>query len=225
MADERNYYVLCENNCKFPAMTKEQILAAITQAVENGEIKDVDTGFVTKIQEQNTRSGLSFWIGTQAEYNAIENPVQDCFYIITDDATADDLKAVVVDMQKQVEEMQSAVGVYVVEQGTAETEAIQGGVWTWFFRKWNDGKMELWGTSATKTLKTGNEIVRLPVGFVNEFSYFVDGGAIVSDSIDGTPPTINVFAAGRAASAVQWNFSCDVSTQVCGTIHAVGNWK
>ena len=50
MADnERNYYVLSENNCKFESFTKEQILSAIQQAVNSGEIKNVDTGFVTKI--------------------------------------------------------------------------------------------------------------------------------------------------------------------------------
>jgi len=91
MADERNYYVLCDDNCKFPAMTKEQTLTAITQAVETGSIHDVDTGFVTKIVEQNKQIGLSFWVGTSAEYNAIENKAANCFYIITDDVIKADL--------------------------------------------------------------------------------------------------------------------------------------
>jgi len=74
MADnERNYYVLSENNCKFESFTKEQILSAIQQAVNSGEIKNVDTGFVTKIKEQNKNAGLMFWVGTQAEYNALES--------------------------------------------------------------------------------------------------------------------------------------------------------
>lgn len=86
MADnERNYYVLSENNCKFESFTKEQILSAIQQAVNSGEIKNVDTGFVTKIKEQNKNAGLMFWVGTQAEYNALENKKNNCLYIITDD--------------------------------------------------------------------------------------------------------------------------------------------
>lgn len=92
MADERNYYVLCSNNCKFEGMTKEQILAAIEQAVSTGEIKDVDAGFVTKIKEQNAATGLSFWVGTQAEYNALTEKVANCFYLVTDDTTFDDIK-------------------------------------------------------------------------------------------------------------------------------------
>lgn len=86
MADsERNYFVFSENNCKFESLTKEQILSAIEQAVDSGKIKDVDTGFVTKIKEQNKNAGLMFWVGNQAEYNALESKKNNCLYIITDD--------------------------------------------------------------------------------------------------------------------------------------------
>lgn len=95
MAD-RKYYVLCEANCKFESMTKEQILTAIEQAISKGEIKDVDTGFVSTLKEKNGGSGISFWIGTQSEYNAaVENGVDltDVFCIVTDDTTEEDLLA------------------------------------------------------------------------------------------------------------------------------------
>mgnify|MGYP000011353296 FL=1 len=82
---ERIYYVLSENNCKFEGLTKEQILSAIEQAVNSGKIKDVDTGFITKIKEQNKNAGLMFWVGNQAEYNALESKRNNCLYIITDD--------------------------------------------------------------------------------------------------------------------------------------------
>lgn len=88
---DKKYYVQCESHCKYEGMTKEQILTAIEQAVSTGEIKDVDTGFITKIKEQNYNGGLSFWVGTQAEYNAISEKDENCFYITTDDATEQDL--------------------------------------------------------------------------------------------------------------------------------------
>ena len=69
-------YVLCDNSCKYEGMTKEQILTAIMQAVENGEIKDVDTGFITTIKSVGTEKGLSFWFGTEAEFNAL-SPTPD----------------------------------------------------------------------------------------------------------------------------------------------------
>lgn len=110
MADERNYYVLCENNCKFPAMTKEQILTAIEQAISTGEIKDVDTGFVTRLKEQNANKALIFWIGTTAEYNALTEKKENCFYILTDDTTDDDINASLNEIKNDVSVIGETVG-------------------------------------------------------------------------------------------------------------------
>lgn len=82
---ERNYYVLCDDKCLFEGMTKEQILAAITQAVEGHEIADVDTGFVTTLKEQNANTGLRFWVGTTAQYNALASKERNVLYILTDE--------------------------------------------------------------------------------------------------------------------------------------------
>lgn len=106
---ERNYYVICEDNCKFPAMTKEQTLAAIKQAIETGEIKDIDTGFVTKIVEQNSGAALSFWVGTSAEYNALESKIHNCFYIITDDTKAETLEDELAELKRLIEEEKNSI--------------------------------------------------------------------------------------------------------------------
>lgn len=95
MMSDRTYYVLCEDNCRFESMTKEQILAAITQAVEDHEIADVDTGFVTTVKEINGNTGLKFWVGTQAQYNALDPKPVNTFCIITDDTTMQDLTAMI----------------------------------------------------------------------------------------------------------------------------------
>ena len=93
MPDERRYYVHSDDNCRFESMTKEQILAAITQAVEGHSISDVDTGFVQVLKEQNHGTGLKFWVGSSAEYNALQSIEQDVFYILTDDTELDDMEA------------------------------------------------------------------------------------------------------------------------------------
>ena len=85
MSDTRKYYVYCEDNCKFESMTKEQILTAIQQAVEEGEIHDVDTGFITKILEQNCGNNVKVWVGTEAEFNALQTKADDTIYIYTTD--------------------------------------------------------------------------------------------------------------------------------------------
>ena len=99
---ERNYYVICDSGCRFPAMTKEQILAAIDQAVSTGEIREVDTGFVTKIKEMNRNTGIKWWVGTMAEYNAIEEKEANCFYITTDDVSYADLCN---DLKREIDDM------------------------------------------------------------------------------------------------------------------------
>ena len=96
---ERNYYVLCDDNCKFPAMTKEQVIAAIAEATGNTPT-GIDDAFITKLKEKNSGAAFSFWVGTQAEYNAIvaaDEVIANCLYLLTDETTVDD-------MQKQIDD-------------------------------------------------------------------------------------------------------------------------
>ena len=86
------FYVLNEGDNKFESMTKEQILTAIQQAVSTGEIKDVNTGFVTTIKEQNHNQGLKFWYGTMAEFAALVKKEPNTFYIFSDDTTLQDIE-------------------------------------------------------------------------------------------------------------------------------------
>lgn len=102
MAD-RKYYVFCDDNCRFEGMNKEQILTAISEAVTSGEIKDIDSGFVTTLKEQNSGKGLQMWVGTQAEYNALQEIVDNCFYIISDDTTEEDIQYTLDEMKREVE--------------------------------------------------------------------------------------------------------------------------
>ena len=81
---KRKYYCFCDSNCKFETMTREQILAAIQQAAESGLVFDPDAAFITKIKETNAGNLLTFWVGTQAQYNALQTIDKNCHYIITD---------------------------------------------------------------------------------------------------------------------------------------------
>lgn len=86
------YYVIGAGNNFYESMTKEQILAAITQAVESHAISDVDTGFVTTVKEQNRNAPLALWVGTEAEYNAIQDKDYNTLYIKTDDSSVEQLQ-------------------------------------------------------------------------------------------------------------------------------------
>lgn len=137
MADERKYFVICADNCKFESMTKEQILTAIAQAISTGEIKDVDTGFVTSIKEQNSGKAAKIWIGTQAEYIAQKESIpENTFCIITDDTTAEDIEAEIAEVKKSINKIIETRADYVIEQGTSNG---------WTYRKWASGIAECWG--------------------------------------------------------------------------------
>lgn len=87
MADTPKVYVFCDANCKWEGMTKEQILTAIMQAVNEGTIGDIDTGFITTIKTINGEP-LKFFYGTQAAYNDLSDEEKANLYpVITDDTT------------------------------------------------------------------------------------------------------------------------------------------
>lgn len=78
---ERNYYVLCDDNCRFEGMTKEQIFDAIAAAT-GVTPTPVDEAFITKVKEQNAQTNLKFWKGTTAQFNALETKDRDTIYFV-----------------------------------------------------------------------------------------------------------------------------------------------
>lgn len=118
-------YVICDQNCKFESMTKEQILSAIMQAVNEGTIGDIDAGFIQTIKTINGKS-LKFFYGEQAAFDALtDEEKQGVFAIITNDATIDGLKSAIEDVQNTLYEMSSSLkyGGFVVAQATSATSA------------------------------------------------------------------------------------------------------
>jgi len=98
-------YVLCDANCKWEGMTKEQILTAITQAVNEGTISNIDTGFVQTIKTING-TALKFFVGEQSEYDALtEADKKDLFAIITNDATKEGLLNAIEELQTNLKEV------------------------------------------------------------------------------------------------------------------------
>lgn len=102
MSEGKKFYCFCSSNCKYETMTKEQILSAIAQATGATDI-DPDAGFISKVKEANGRH-VTFWVGTQAQYNALQVKEENCLYIITDDTTKADIEKMVADLQKECEE-------------------------------------------------------------------------------------------------------------------------
>lgn len=94
MATNVVYNVFNGDDCAYESMTKEQIYELIANSIAQGELAGVDAEnpFITKIKEQNKGVPLTFWVGTQAEFNAIETKANNCFYIITDSTAQADIE-------------------------------------------------------------------------------------------------------------------------------------
>ena len=92
------FYVLCDDNCRHLALTKEETLAAIEQALENGYVSDPDAAIISKLRELRANGSVQFWVGTEADFNALD-PVPEIgrsairvgadgiMYICTDDTS------------------------------------------------------------------------------------------------------------------------------------------
>lgn len=85
----------------YEGMTKEDIITAIEQAT-GGDIGDLDTGFITIWKEQNAGIGIKLWVGTTAQYEALDPKPTNTIYIKTDDSTIEDINAAIAAIQAAI---------------------------------------------------------------------------------------------------------------------------
>lgn len=124
MANTPTVYVICDNNCKYEGLTKEQILTAITQAVNEGAIGDINTGFVTKIKTINNKY-LQFFVGEQWQYDALDNEAkQNLFALITNDTTKDGILKAISDLKDGTETVGRAAYAENAKNAENANEAI-----------------------------------------------------------------------------------------------------
>lgn len=89
-------YAFCDDNCKHEVFTKEEVINLLYELINNGELPDsLDTSFVTRVKELNAGGYVTFWLGTQREYNALEEKPTNCLYIITDGTQEAEFQAIV----------------------------------------------------------------------------------------------------------------------------------
>lgn len=84
-----------EANAKYEACV-EATEAATAATEELTEIKQelAEGGYIHSIREKNHGKILSFWVGTKEEYETQPTPPENCYVIISNDPTLDELKAV-----------------------------------------------------------------------------------------------------------------------------------
>ena len=183
------YYVVGYGNNLYESMTKEEILAAITQAVSTHTIGNVDTGFVTTLKEINNNKGLKVWIGSTAEYNAIQNKETNCLYILTDDTILEDIETLVNDLTTQVNNL----GVQYERIAEKSIKWIWdwndiGNGWSWHVHVYASGFVEAWGaktlTNVDVATAEGSMYVMADGGFTITYpTELTSGGGFVRNTI------------------------------------------
>lgn len=134
MADTPKVYVICDQNCKFESMTKEQIYTAIIEALETGGISNVDTGFIQTIKTINNVP-LKFFVGTQFDYDALsETDKENLFAIISDDTSKAALAVYLEKLRSDIDSLEEkhngladsvlAIATYRPSGGSEETFSI-----------------------------------------------------------------------------------------------------
>ena len=117
-------YVHDSNKNRYEGLTREQIINAIEQAVEQGEITDLDDGFITKIKELNASQNIQIWVGTTAQFSAIQTKAANTLYILTDDDSADDWDAIAEQLEATDDKIDEVLsGSRVVPNATNATNA------------------------------------------------------------------------------------------------------
>lgn len=110
----------------------------------------------TQIREIHKRSIIKFWVGTQAEYDAI-TPQNGVFYIIYDVDPIEELDERVTaleqhagsDLNERVTALETSVAGIINGIGSASDYVVQHGTHvhdgvTWNYRLWHSGIVELW---------------------------------------------------------------------------------
>lgn len=94
-------YGFCDANCKQPVYTVNETIAILEQLIQGGSLEKIDPALlpiVAAIKEQHNNNNIKFWLGTEAELNAIDPAVttkllmpridgDNNLYLCSDDST------------------------------------------------------------------------------------------------------------------------------------------
>ena len=125
MAEEPKVYALDDAKNQRETMTREQIVTAIENMETTGSVGDVDAGFISKILELNKHGKLRFWVGSMAEFNALQSTETDTLYLFNDDPTVDDLEAGIKNVESQLYDTNRTLGMRLTKLENTDDEQIK----------------------------------------------------------------------------------------------------
>ncbi len=115
LEEDENYDVLVE---LLGAAEKAEACAEATEDAKEATERANAAADGVVITEQNKKGPLTFWVGTQAEYDALVEKDMSCFYIISDDS---DLEAI----QNQIAALATAMNNMHTPQDISEAVVLE----------------------------------------------------------------------------------------------------
>lgn len=235
------YYVLCDDDCRYESMTKEQIISAIEQALEQGYISDPDNAVISKIKEIRANAAARFWIGTEAQFNALSPAptihnsavrlgTDGVLYLCTDDTSLVDKESLDAKADKVAGATEGHIAGLdangnLVDTGGTDFIIASGTSGNWSYRKYNSGIAESWGYFTGTSDSNGY----IKFTLTDPFTYLsspdkvitVGGGAAGSISAqvrytekNSTGAQIYLYQGSATSGARGWVF-----------VHVIGRWK
>lgn len=132
------YFVIDNDDCKYEGMTKEQILSAIEQGLEQGYVSDPASAVFSKIKEIRASKTAQLWIGTEAQFNALSPApsigksvvrvgADGVLYLCSDDSTFSDMANHIADKDNPHSVTASQVGAALADHGhSLDGESVTG---------------------------------------------------------------------------------------------------
>jgi len=120
------YYLLDENKNLVEGFDKEGFLALLQQAIDNGDLEHIDpeSAVASKIRSILNGTTHNIEFVTQAQYNQLEAQgelVENTYYFITDDTTAEDIEEHIDQNDTRVEDLENKVNEGVVNSANILT--------------------------------------------------------------------------------------------------------
>lgn len=83
MSEQRNVWGFCDDNCKFLVYTREEVLSLLQQAINDGTLLNIDPTYaaIKAIVDGNGGDNITFWTGTEAEFNALDPKPSVSYFI------------------------------------------------------------------------------------------------------------------------------------------------
>lgn len=142
------------------AEAAEQSVKTVRDCEEATKLaEDAASGVVTI--EQNSQTQLRFWVGTKAEYDALEEKVQGCFYIISDDEGKEKIYHRLEALERNLDVVEQDLDVAeqnlrmveqnlrIVERDNADSIIERGEIGIWYYEKFKSGVIKLYGFLTT----------------------------------------------------------------------------